>query len=194
MHEARKRSVDADALAAVEAGIAEANRRERGDFDGLLGSLPSEAPQALDYVLSYLRDFLLDRYSDDEARKLLSEFEPRPGFRWMPVVPDDVELALSLLIGIRSAMRCRDDDPKHPDHFTKLIFGKAGVRDKKRQAGTRKERRPEVTQWIAKQLQHDPHAKSPALWGRAPQWITDQIGQDRFAKRVTACRKSVASK
>ncbi len=184
--------VDAGALDALEAGIAEADRRERGPFDGLLGSLPDGAPQALSYVLSYLRDFLLGKYPEAEARRLLEVFEPCPGFRAMPIVPDDVELALSLLNGIRSAMRCVDDPahPRHPDHFTMLIFGKTGVRDKKRQAGTRKERRPEVTRWIDAQLRHDPHAKSPDLWGRAPEWITEQVGRDRFAKRVTACRKN----
>lgn len=126
--------VDAEALAALEDGLAEASRRERGPFDGLLGSLPDGAPQALSYVLSYLRDFLLDKYPEAEARRLLEVFELCPGFRAMPIVPDDVELALSLLIGIRSAMRCVDDPahPRHPDHFTKLIFGGVGVRDKKR--------------------------------------------------------------
>lgn len=67
-------------------------------------------------------------------------------------------------------------------------------RDMARQAGTRTPRRPEITRWIAAQLQRDPHAKSPDLWRRAPDWITDDIGERRFAARVTACRKSRASK
>lgn len=63
------------------------------------------------------------------------------------------------------------------------------TRDNARQAGTRKSRRPEIDNWIDRQLRADPQAKSPALWERAPEWLTDQIGPDRFAKRVTASRK-----
>lgn len=63
-------------------------------------------------------------------------------------------------------------------------------RDKKRQEGTRKPRRPDVDSWIARQLEMNPATKSPALWNAAPEWITDQLGKDRFAKRVTAARKS----
>ncbi len=62
-------------------------------------------------------------------------------------------------------------------------------RDAKRQAGVHKERRPRITAWISQQLDHDPTAKSPALWATAPQWLTEQIGLDRFAKRVTGVRK-----
>jgi hypothetical protein len=63
------------------------------------------------------------------------------------------------------------------------------LRDRGRQEGTRKPRRPEVDAWIDGQLKANPAAKSPALWGDAPEWITEQIGEDRFAKRVTAARK-----
>ena len=66
-------------------------------------------------------------------------------------------------------------------------------RDAKRQAGTRKPRRPEVDDWIATQLRRNPAAKCPALWASAPDWLTDQIGEDRFKKRVTDARKRVAS-
>jgi len=62
-------------------------------------------------------------------------------------------------------------------------------RDDKRQEGTRKPRRPNVDDWIDGQLRANPAEKSPALWHRAPEWITDQIGQGRFAKRVTVARK-----
>lgn len=64
-------------------------------------------------------------------------------------------------------------------------------RDKKRQDGTTKERRPEINEWIKKMLSRDPDAKSPALWEGAPDWITDQIGYDRFSKRVTEVRKEL---
>jgi hypothetical protein len=68
------------------------------------------------------------------------------------------------------------------------------TRDNARQAGTRKGRRPEIDDWIDRQLSADPRGKTPDLWKRAPEWLTDQIGPDRFAKRVTASRKRVASK
>lgn len=175
------------ALKALDAGIDEANRRERGDFDGLLGQLPDGASLALQGVVSDLRDYLLNKYPEDQLRELLEEYEPRPGFQHLTPVDDGVELALQLFIGIRSAMRCEGE------HLAILIFGKAGARDEKRQAGTRKERRPEVTEWIDKQLARDPHVKSPELWSRAPAWLKDQISIDRFKKRLTNRRKKVAS-
>ena len=67
-------------------------------------------------------------------------------------------------------------------------------RDTARQGGTRKPRRPMVDEWIDGMLKANPVAKSPELWSAAPDWITDQIGKDRFAKRVTKARKRVASK
>jgi hypothetical protein len=62
------------------------------------------------------------------------------------------------------------------------------IRDKKRQDGTRKERRPDITEWIDRQLDLTPGAKSPELWAKAPEWITEQIGPRRFALRVTMRR------
>lgn len=63
-------------------------------------------------------------------------------------------------------------------------------RDKKRQDGTRKERRPAITEWIENKLSSDPAAKSPNLWADAPEWITEQIEYERFSKRVTRVRKA----
>jgi len=63
-------------------------------------------------------------------------------------------------------------------------------RDKKRQDGTRKERRPEINAWIAQEIARTPTARSPELWRRAPVWITDQIGERSFAVRVTQQRKA----
>lgn len=62
-------------------------------------------------------------------------------------------------------------------------------RDQKRQQGTKKPRRPEIDQWIDRQLERTPDAKSPDLWKAAPDWITDPIAYDRFCKRVTQGRK-----
>lgn len=68
------------------------------------------------------------------------------------------------------------------------------VRDAARQAGVRKERRPGITEWIARQLERDAKAKSPELWARAPDWIKDQVGERRFASRLTAQRKLLTRK
>ncbi len=65
------------------------------------------------------------------------------------------------------------------------------LRDAKRQAGARKERRPEITHWIEQHLRHDPRAKSPDLWKIAPEFITDAITEHPFKKRVTAVRKKM---
>jgi hypothetical protein len=76
----------------------------------------------------------------------------------------------------------------------KQVLMPMAQRDVKRQDGTRVERRPDVTEWIDAQLANDPSAKSPDLWRRAPDWLTDQIGERRFATRVTGRRKARASK
>lgn len=65
------------------------------------------------------------------------------------------------------------------------------LRDRRRQNGTRKPRRPELQQWIDEQVKRKPAAKSPALWKTAPEWITEQVGFDRFSKRVTTARKKL---
>lgn len=62
-------------------------------------------------------------------------------------------------------------------------------RDEARQEGTRKERRPEISEWLSTQLRRNPDAKAPALWAIAPEWLTDDIGFGSFQKRVTAARK-----
>jgi len=62
-------------------------------------------------------------------------------------------------------------------------------RDKQRQRGTRKPRRPEIDEWFDEQLDRRPGVKSPQLWAEAPDWITDQIEFDRFKKRLTEARK-----
>lgn len=64
-------------------------------------------------------------------------------------------------------------------------------RDSERQKGTHKPRFPECDDWMDNQLRRHQGAKSPALWRHAPDWITDRIGYDRFAKRVTAARKRI---
>lgn len=69
-----------------------------------------------------------------------------------------------------------------------MVAGKALVE------GRKKPRRGEINEWIARQLARDPGAKSPALWARAPDFVTDQIGDRAFSARVTSCRKSRASK
>jgi len=101
-------------LAAIETGIAEANRREGGGFDGLLGQLDGDAPEALLEIVSGLRMFLLERHPEDELRALLEEYElPVPDGQHAGVIarnltplPADEELAISLFNTIRSTMRC----------------------------------------------------------------------------------------
>jgi hypothetical protein len=173
-------------LAALEAGIAEANHRERGQFDGLLGQLPDGASKALKNVVSDLRDHLLDRYSETDARRLLQEYEPRPGFRSVTPVPDDVDLALRLLNGIRSAMRCSDDDPERPDHFTNLIFGKVGVRDKARKAVIRRAGR------ATGKARADEAAKRHEQWHTEAAQLVANGKTERNVAAILASRHGVA--
>jgi hypothetical protein len=165
---------------AMSAGIDEANRRARGDFDGLLGSLDPGGSRLLRDIIDVLRNVLLEQYTDEEARDLITKFEPRPGYRNMPVVPDDVDLALSIMNLVASALRCE------PDRRDELFLG---PRDAGRQRGTRQRRRRDIDEWIELQLRRQRDAKSPELWGRVPKSISDQIEFGRFAKRVTEARK-----
>jgi hypothetical protein len=73
-------------------------------------------------------------------------------------------------------------------HFHMLPFAQ---RDEKRQAGTTKERRPEINEWIMFSIKHHPDMTREELWEIAPEWITDQIGLGRFKKRVSAVRKKI---
>lgn len=125
-------SASDDMLTVVKEAIAETNRRERGNFDGLLGNFDELSAPLLRDILTQLRDYLLDRYSDEEAHRLLTKFEPSQEFQWMPVISDDVVLAIDLLNRFRIAARCNDEQ------FAGLILGRAGVRDEKRQEGARK--------------------------------------------------------
>jgi hypothetical protein len=75
-----------------------------------------------------------------------------------------------------------------------LDTAKRAARDAARQEGTKKERRPDITEWISSQLGRDSAIKASELWSRAPEWITEQLGFDRFRKRVSTARKVAASK
>lgn len=63
------------------------------------------------------------------------------------------------------------------------------IRDQVRQAGTRKERRPEITEWIDGRLALRLDENAAAMWAAAPEWLRDKIGIDRFKKRITKCKK-----
>lgn len=64
-------------------------------------------------------------------------------------------------------------------------------RDAARQKGTRAPRQPELQGWIADQVARGTGETAAELWGRAPDWITDVIGFDRFRKRMTAAKKAM---
>ena len=93
-------------------------------------------------------------------------------------------------------MIAESDNPALASDTFWKVTNAAGMisRDGARQKGTRKPRRPQINEWIAKKLKANPAAKSPELWSGAPGWITDDIGFERFSKRVTEVRKTVASK
>ena len=199
LHKSSK-AMEGTMLAALDAGIAEANRRERGEFDGLLGNVPEDAAALLSIVVQEARDCLLSHYTEGDARALLEQCDLQKRFAGLTEaekdavvrevvaleLPDDVTLSLRLLNAIRRAYRSVD--------IERMVLGVSGARDRKRQAGTRQERRPDISRWIDKELQRNPGVKSPELWARAPDWITDQIGERRFATRVTDRRRVHASK
>lgn len=115
------------------------------------------------------------------------------------------QAALALLEAVDRLLAAGAPDTPHKREWVRRVQAAAVLahgrlhassveRDKRRQAGTSKERRPEITEWLDEQLRRTPEAKSPELWRRAPDWITDQIGERRFAERVTRARKKRASK
>lgn len=53
----------------------------------------------------------------------------------------------------------------------------------------RKPKRPELQEWIDKQVAACAGETIKDLWRRAPDWVSDEIGFDRFTKRVAAARK-----
>lgn len=62
-------------------------------------------------------------------------------------------------------------------------------------ARARDPRNPKLQQWIEKQVQRLPDATAKEIYRDAPAWVTDDVGEDRFIKRVTQARKAlVASK
>jgi hypothetical protein len=176
---------DLEALNALKAGIAEANRRNQGHFDGLLGLLPKGGSQLLQTLIVELRDTLLNRYTDEEARNLIAEYTPdrdKPRYRNVTTVPDDIELALNLLYLIASALKC------NPEVRAKLFLGN---RDAARQAGTQKKRNQHINDWIETKLKSNSSIKSKDLWELATHEVTDFVSYGRFAKRVSDTRKKI---
>lgn len=102
-------------------GVEEANYRERGGFEELLGQFPEEVSGLLKGILTYLRNYLLDKFPEDELRRLLDEYDPASKYRNVTPMDPDVRLAIDLFLSIRSAAR------KEKDGLGKLILGPAGV-------------------------------------------------------------------
>lgn len=73
-----------------------------------------------------------------------------------------------------------------------LVAAPQAKRDKARQDGTKKPREPVagLQAWIDAQVKRATGETAGQLWERAPEWLTDAIGFDRFRKRVTAARKT----
>lgn len=77
----------------------------------------------------------------------------------------------------------------------KTVLRPKAANEDKRLAGARKKRKAGINDWIAKQLKRDPGASAPALYARAPDFITDYITtQKPFAARVTAVREQLGLK
>jgi hypothetical protein len=199
-----------DALEYVNSGIAEANKRAAGRFDGLFGSLPDGTSKVLDDIVAYLARYLLTERQCNETliRKLLQAQARNPvaalGIKEMQ--DDGIRVAIGILASLSSALNIEDGkfNPKDKDGrpiygkpLTKeeavlwLLSGSVGLRDFRRQQGTHKERRPEITRWIRDQIKRQPDLNRERLWQSAPDWITDDIGQDRFFKRVSDQRKQL---
>ncbi len=79
-------------------------------------------------------------------------------------------------------------DGRWREHAREQVLLPLARRDDRRQAGTKKPRRPDIDNWISTAITNRPDATRDELWNDAPQWIKDDIGKDRFKKRVSAQR------
>lgn len=71
---------------------------------------------------------------------------------------------------------------------TKLVLAKEVARDRARQKGPRK-KNDELQAAVNKLVTRFPDFSATELWGKASSLITDQVGVDRFRKRVTESRR-----
>ena len=56
--------------------------------------------------------------------------------------------------------------------------------------GRKLPKRPKVQKWIDAEVAKKTAETAKKLWSRAPVWLTDEIGFDRFQKRFTQARKN----
>lgn len=193
-------------LAAIDAGIEEANTRERGEFDGLYGNVPADASPLLKIVVTEIRQALLDHFDEPGARALIAETDlkaklqgksqaqreaiiRRAAHRAMEL-PAEVVLSLRLLHEIRRAYELDAE---------RMIFGVAGVRDRKRQAGatlgganSAQARREQAEEWHRLAVAH---AERLLKSGKDPRHITaivaQLVGKSPQAVRVLLKRTKV---
>jgi len=59
--------------------------------------------------------------------------------------------------------------------------------------GRKLPKRREVQKWIDAEVAKKTAETAKKLWSRAPDWLTDQIGFDRFQKRFTQARKKAGN-
>lgn len=147
-------------------------------------------------LLGDLVQVALDGSPEDlpETRRLISGSSPASRIEALRCHPQLIETADELAARLKGPRRTADMHLLHDISQAELralhiSASPSVIRDGKRQAGTRKERRPDISDWIDKQLTRNPDAKSPDLWSSAPEWITEQIGDRSFASRVTKRRK-----
>lgn len=94
-------------------------------------------------------------------------------------------------LGGTADWRLMNDIAQAEFHALYLSAADKVIRDNARQSGTRKPRNPELQAWIDREAKRTPDATAAELWDRAPDWVTDQIGIDRFRKRLSAARKTL---
>jgi hypothetical protein len=146
-------------------------------------------PEAAHHILELLLDSV--EFNDPAMRQHLLD-------TWLEEIHTPLGTAehnLCAYVGILSA---RPEQPMDFEHLQALVreadlawYSSASThiqRDEKRQAGTKKERRPEISAWIREQILKRPEANREELYDTAPDWITDKIGPGSFKKRVSKVR------
>ena len=172
--------------------LAEKQKQDRiryaSGFDGLLSEIPSGTSLLLARIVRTLQHHLQRKYSDARAKQLLGSVAaglgpPRDEEGYD--IPADDLLALQIL-GNQVAQIVNDKQG-----MADAFLGPLGVQEAKRRDASKRPRRPHIDEFIRKRLTLDPTAKGTDLWDQVPSSISDDIGRDRFLKRVSKVRKEI---
>lgn len=190
-------SAQIHALGQLRESFAELDRKRKRDlqrrdqgFDGLLARIPTGSSPLLREIVKFLEHHLQHKYDDEKARFLLGLVidglgKPDPKIGYGNIPPDDL-LALSILARIQISIG------KGPGAIESVFLGPLGTHEAFRRKASRMPRRPHIDQFIRSLLDVDTTRRAKDLWEVAPMSIKEDIGFERFRKRVSKVRAEIS--